>query len=119
MSIEQREKCSLRLQVHAALPVSLADGSSADDLGWERWSGPPAEKHGALFSSQAVAVRAPSALQVEVGFLKSTLSTLFDIDMGAAQAVPISIIATRQFMWQDNLVQVTHFIKLSLGRVHA
>ncbi len=49
------------------LPVSLADGSAADDLGWERWSGPPAEKHGALFSSQAIAVRAPSALQVEVG----------------------------------------------------
>ena len=108
--MEQCERVPCALQVHAALPVSLADGSAADDLGWERWSGPPAEKHGALFSSQAVAVRAPSALQVEVGSFKSTL---FDIDMRAAQAVPISIIATRQFMWQDNLVQVTHFIKLS------
>ncbi len=48
------------------LPVSPADGSGADDLGWERWSGPLADKPSALFSSQANVVRAPSALHIEV-----------------------------------------------------
>jgi hypothetical protein len=29
-----------------------------------------------------------------------------------------SIITKRQFMWQDDLVQVAQFIRLSLGRVY-